>query len=232
MNDSTLHRRNFLVHLQGQSLAELIRTASLDLAERLRLAMASKRPRLESPGITAPTPALSAGAGRSLSGVFMRWTRWCARSAVARCGSSRSSPTTTSRTRSCDTSRRPRRGLLAVHRAWQLSPPLPEPISAAAACAESARGGGGGVRGRGLGVLCWGKAHQSASLADSGACSKRANSPWDPKRRTNAVLTCSRINLQKNGGNFLFLLSWLCRRSQRITIDRKGENDEERATRT
>ena len=104
-----------LEYIQGQSLAELIRTASLDLAERPRLAMASKRPRLESPGITAPTPALSAGAGRSLSGVFMRWTRWCARSAVARCGSSRSSPTTTSRTRSCDTSRRPRRGLLAVH---------------------------------------------------------------------------------------------------------------------
>ena len=45
-------------------------------------------------------------------------------------------------------------------------------------------------------------------------CSKRANSPWDPRRRTKAVLTCRRINLQSNGGNFLFLLSWLCRRSQ------------------
>ncbi len=92
----------------------------------LRLATASIFPRLEPTGITAPKPELSAGAGHSSSSVSTRWTRWCVRSAVGKCGSSRSSSTTMSWTRSCDTSPRPRRGLLAVPRSRQPSPPLPE----------------------------------------------------------------------------------------------------------
>ncbi len=57
-------------------------------------------PRLRPPGTTAPTPALFAEVGRSSSSVSLRWTRWCARSAKARCGSSPSSSTTRSSTRS------------------------------------------------------------------------------------------------------------------------------------
>ena len=50
-------------------------------------------------GIAALMPALSAEVGRSSSSVFMRWTHWCARRAVGRCGSSRSLLITMSWTR-------------------------------------------------------------------------------------------------------------------------------------
>ena len=92
----------------------------------LRLAMASMLLQFGLTEIAAPTPAPFAEVGRSSSNVSMTWTRWCARSARARCRSSRSSLTTMSWARSCGTLRRPRRSPLVVHRTQQLSPPFPE----------------------------------------------------------------------------------------------------------
>jgi len=128
-------------------------------------------------------------ATRSTCSPFRARRGSCARRVVARCGSSRSSSTTMSWTRSCDTSRRPRRDLLAVHRARQLFPPLPEPISAAAAvCGGCARGGGNGVRDRGSRLLCQDKLSRPLVPTDSGGRSKRTSPLWSTKRLPSTVL--------------------------------------------
>ena len=79
--------------------------------------------------------------------------------------------------------------LPAVHRARQLFPPLPEPISAAAAvCVGCARGGGNGVRDRGSRLLCQNKLSRPLVPTDSGGRSKRASPLWSPKRLPSTVL--------------------------------------------
>ena len=157
----------------------------------LCLVMASKPPQFKLTGITAPAPAPSAEAGRSSSSVSTRWTRWCARRAVARCGSSRSLSTTMLWTRSCDTSRRPRRDLLAVHRVRQLSPPLREPISAAAAGAGCARSGGIWALDRGSGGAVPGRLSRPPVPADSGGCSACRYSSCGSRTALNVVLVCA-----------------------------------------
>ena len=151
---------------------------------------------------TAILACAPAEVGRSSSSVSTRRTSWCARGAVGRCGSSRSSSTTTSWMRSCGTSRRPRRGLLAAHRAPHLSPPLPE-LPAVAACAGFARGGGSETCDRGSGGAVKGNACWSLAAFNPGSRWKRANAHWSPKPYRDNVLAWSR----KKGNSYPSVVS-------------------------
>jgi len=146
------------------------------------------------------TPALFAEVGRSSSSVFTRWTRCCARRAEGRCGSSRSSPTTMSWMRSCDTSRRPGRNHLAAHRARHLSQPFPESLGCSrrlcGVCSGRLQRGqrsefGGVVTGQGSE---FGGAHRFERPID--ACELAPGLENTPQRL---------VSLESNKRNFLFL---------------------------